>query len=199
MWQANVMASSDYHHGDLRNTLIRAGLEILDRDGLDGLSLRKVAARAGVSHAAPAHHFGNREGLFVAIAAHGFDRFRDYMLEDRYAGGSTPRDQLIGISRGYLRFAREQPSLFRLNFSFEYKTHPDGELQAASFRAYQVLVDVCALFEPDAAGPGVNELKVWSVVHGYATLSMFRRGQPVDGPPMPIDLLLPDLKPRERA
>lgn len=193
------MPVSDYHHGDLRNTLIRAGLDILARDGLEGLSLRKVAARAGVSHAAPAHHFANRDGLFVAIAAHGFDRFRDYMLEDRYALGSTPRDQLIGISRGYLRFSREQPALFRLNFSFEYKTHPDPELQAASERAYQVLVDVCALFKPDAAGPGVNELKVWSVVHGYATLAMFRRGQPIDGPPLPIDLLLPELRPIERS
>jgi AcrR family transcriptional regulator len=189
------MPASDYHHGDLRNTLIRAGLEILERDGLDGLSLRKVAARAGVSHAAPAHHFGNRDGLFVAIAALGFDRFREYMLEDRYVTGTTPRDQLIGISRGYLRFSREQPALFRLNFSFEYQSHPDGELQLASERAYHLLVDVCALFQPDPRGPGVNELKVWAVVHGYATLSMFRRGQPIDGPPLPIDALLPDLKP----
>ncbi len=193
------MTLSDYHHGDLRNTLIRAGLEILERDGLEGLSLRKVAARAGVSHAAPAHHFANRDGLFVAIAAHGFDRFRDYMLEDRYLLGATPRDQLIGISRGYLRFSREQPALFRLNFSFEYKNHPDGELQAASERAYNVLVDVCSLFEPDTAGPGVNELRVWAVVHGYATLSMFRRGQPIEGPPLPIDLLLPDLRPLKRG
>jgi len=189
------MSTSDYHHGDLRNALVRAGLEILDEDGLDGLSLRKVAARAGVSHAAPAHHFVNREGLFVAIAAHGFDRFRDYMLEDRFASGTGPRDQLIGISRGYLRFSREQPALFRLNFSFEYKNHPDGDLQAASFRAYEVLADVCALFEPDPAGPGINELKVWSTVHGYATLSMFRRGQAANGQQVPIELLLPDLRP----
>lgn len=188
----------DYHHGDLRNALILAGLEILDGEGLEGLALRKVAARAGVSHAAPAHHFGNREGLFVAIAAHGFDRFRDYMLEDRFATGKSPRDQLIGISRGYLRFSREQTALFRLNFSVEYKNHPDGELQAASARAYQVLVDVCALFEPDPAGPGINELRVWSTVHGYAMLSLFRRGQNESGEPVPIELLLPDLKPIRR-
>lgn len=189
----------DYHHGDLRNALIQAGLEILDEGGLGGLTLRKVAARAGVSHAAPAHHFGNREGLFVAIAAHGFDRFREYMLADRFKDGTSPRDQLVGISRGYLRFSREQPALFRLNFSFEYKNHPDGELQEASLRAYEVLAEVCDLFEPDPAGPGINELKVWSTVHGYATLSLFRRGQTPGGQPVAIELLLPVLTPRAKT
>lgn len=193
------MAIADYHHGDLRNALVQAGLEILDQEGLNGLSLRKVAARAGVSHTAPAHHFTNREGLFVAIAAHGFDRFRDHMVEDRFAGGTSPRDQLVGISRGYLRFSREQPALFRLIFSFEYKNHPDSDLQAASLRAYNVLAEVCALFEPDPAGPGINELKVWSTVHGYATLSLFRRGQTPAGEAVPIALLLPDLKPLPRS
>lgn len=189
------MSSSDYHHGDLRNALVLAGLAVLEQDGLDGLSLRKVAARAGVSHAAPAHHFSNRDGLFVAIAAHGFDRFRDYLEEDRFKGGTGPRQQLLGICQGYLRFSREQPALFRLNFSIEYKNHPDGDLQAASTRAYAVLAEVCALFKPDPAGPGINELRVWSTVHGYATLSMFRRGQTPDGELVPFDLLLPELEP----
>ena len=190
------MTASDYHHGNLRHALIQAGLEILERDGLEGLTLRKVAARAGVSHAAPAHHFGNRDGLFVAIAAHGFDLFTEYMLADRFSRGDGARDQLVGISLGYLRFSREQPALFRLNFSVEYKNHADANLQAASQRAYQVLADVCALFEPDAAGPGINELKVWSVVHGYAMLSLYRSGQGTDGQPVPIELLLPMLTPR---
>jgi AcrR family transcriptional regulator len=171
---------------------------VLEQEGLEALTLRKVAARAGVSHAAPAHHFGNREGLFVAIAAHGFDRFRDYMEAERYAAGRSPQAQLEGISRGYLRFSREQSALFQLNFSVEYKNHPEGDLQAASLRAYLVLADVCALFEPDEAGPGINELKVWSTVHGYAQLSLFRRGQTPQGEPVPIELLLPRLTPRRQ-
>lgn len=191
-------AGADYHHGDLRNALIVAGLEILDSEGFDALTLRKVASRAGVSHAAPAHHFANREGLFVAIAAHGFERFRDHMLEDRYGRGESPRDQLIGIALGYLRFSREQPALFRLIFSPEYKNHPDAALQAASLRAYEVLAEVCALFRPDPAGAGINELKVWSTVHGYAMLSLFKRGQTEAGAPVPIELLLPDLEPLAR-
>jgi AcrR family transcriptional regulator len=190
------MPVSDYHHGNLRQALVQAGLELLEEQGLDKLSLRQVAARAGVSHAAPTHHFGNREGLFVAIATHGFDRFREYMEADRYATGNTPRDQLIGICKGYVRFSREQPALFRLNFSYQYKNHPDGELQAASERAYGVLVEVCALFEPDPAGPGVNEMKVWSVVHGYSMLSLFRRGTDPQGNPLQIELLIPALVPR---
>jgi AcrR family transcriptional regulator len=190
------LRNTHYHHGDLRNALVLAGLDILDQDGMDGLTLRKVAARVGVSHAAPAHHFANRESLFVAIAAHGFDRFRDYMEEGRFAGGTSPREQLIGIAGGYLRFSQEQPALFRLIFNPDYKNHPDDDLQAASLRAYGVLADVCAGFEPDPAGPGINELKVWSVVHGYAMLSLFRRGQTAEGEPVPIELLLPALKPR---
>lgn len=187
----------DYHHGDLRNALIQSGLELLTEGEPDGLTLRKVAARAGVSHAAPTHHFGNRDGLFIAIAASGFDRFREYMLADRFADGPAPQQQLVGISKGYLRFSREQPALFRMIFSVEFKNCPEEELQAASRRAYDVLAEVCALFEADPAGPGINELKVWSVVHGYATLSLFQRGRTPDGVAVPIELLLPRLTPRK--
>jgi hypothetical protein len=66
-------------------------------------------------------------------------------------------------------------------------------------RAYQVLADVCSLFHPDPAGPGINELKVWSTVHGYAMLSLFRRGQQPGGTPVDIALLLPNLTPRRQA
>ena len=72
-----------YHHGDLRGALIRAALEILDTEGLSALSLRAAAARAGVSHAAPKHHFGNMQGLVGAVIAHGYRRLDAMMSEDR--------------------------------------------------------------------------------------------------------------------
>jgi AcrR family transcriptional regulator len=193
------MIKPAHHHGDLRNALIQAGLEILDTEGLEKLTLRKAAARAGVSHAAPAHHFPGKEGLLQAIAAHGYDQFSELMREERFRNGETPRDQLEGISRGYIRFSREHPALFRLVFSVEYKNSPQADLLAASERAFQILSHVCALFEQTPFGPRINELKVWSVVHGYAALSQYRRGNsPETGEPVPIELLLPDLKPRSK-
>ena len=81
MVDTSRMSKQAHHHGDLRNALIRAGLDILDTEGLDALTLRKAAARAGVSHAAPAHHFQGKEGLLAAIAAHGYEQFRALMQE----------------------------------------------------------------------------------------------------------------------
>lgn len=188
---------TSHHHGNLRDALVDAGLAILSDQGFDALTLRKAAARAGVSHAAPAHHFHGKEGLMVAIAARGFDTFTRCMQEDRYLRGRGPWAQLVGISLGYLRFAEQHESLFRLIFDRQYKNHADATLQAASREAYEVLAEVCALFEPSPAGAGVNEMAVWSVVHGYASLRHFTRGQsPETGAPIPIESLLPRLTPR---
>lgn len=189
------MTRSTHHHGDLRNALIKAGLDILDTQGLEALTLRKAAARAGVSHAAPAHHFDGKEGLLAAIATHGYNQFTELMQTERYRDGTTPRDQLEGIARGYVRFSREHPALFRLIFSGQF-TRAESALLAASNSAYQVLADVCALFKPSPHGPGINELKVWSVVHGHAVLSLNQQGlSSKTGEPVDVTLLLPDLEP----
>ena len=75
--------NSPHHHGDLRAALIAAGIDMLEADGIAGLSLRKIAARVGVSHAAPAHHFNGKNALLVAIAAQGFRTFTDLMRQGR--------------------------------------------------------------------------------------------------------------------
>lgn len=186
-----------HRHGDLHDALIKAGIDILEEDGLAALTLRKAAARAGVSHAAPAHHFGNKHGLFSAIAAHGYRRFTEVMVEERHRCGSAPRDQLVGICRGYLRFSVEHTALFKLIFSLEHEQEADANLQAAAGEAFGVLEDVCSLFEESAAGPGINELTVWSVVHGYASLSLHKQGQRPEGGPVEIDLLIPNLVPKK--
>jgi len=193
------MTKTTHHHGNLRAALIQAGLEILEEDGVDGLTLRKAAARAGVSHAAPAHHFDGKHGLLVAIATEGFRLFSKTMQDDRFVDGDSPRAQAIGISRGYLRFAAEHPALFQLIFSVDYKEDDDPALQEASAASYGVLSEVCDLFEPSPHGPNVNEITVWSIVHGYATLTRFARGRRSDEQtPMPIEWLLPDLKPKQK-
>lgn len=186
-----------HHHGNLRAALIACGLEILATEGIDGLTLRKVAARAGVSHAAPAHHFAGKAGLLAAISAHGYDVFTQSMLAERYANGRSPQDQLAGIARGYLKFAEIHPALFALIFATDLTPESVPELLSASARAYEVLEEVCSLFKPSPLGPGVNETTVWSVVHGYAELRRLRRYF-VSGaaPIIPIEAVLPKLEPR---
>ena len=89
------------------------------------------------------------------------------------------------------------PALFQLIFTTEYKNHADPDLQSASRAAYGSLSEVCALFEPLPDGPGVNELRIWSLVHGYATLRTFTRSAAPDtGAPIPFDMLLPQMTPR---
>lgn len=190
------MTAKPHHHGNLRDALISAGLDILTKDGIEGLSLRKAAAHAGVSHAAPAHHFDGKQGLLVAIAARGFERFSAMMQAERYQTGRGAWDQMRGICRGYLNFAEQHPALFQLIFTTEYKEHADPDLQAASLAAYGILSEVCALFEPSPDGPGVNELRIWSLVHGYATLRSFTRSAAPDtGIPISFEALLPQMTP----
>jgi len=164
-----------HHHGNLRQALIDAGVALLKEGGLEALTLRKCAARAGVSHAAPAHHFDGVEGLRAAIAAEGFARFRQRMLDFANAGAQTPRARLHGICRGYLAFAREDPALFDLIFSFRGHASHSATLVDSGTPAYQVLRDSCAPFQPAGADPVDLESQVWSLVHGYAMLVLSGR------------------------
>ena len=106
-----------YHHGDLRQALIDTGLDMLEEQGLEGLTLRKLAARVGVSHAAPEHHFPTLRHLLTAFAVEGFRLFAASMREAMVAAPGDPAEQLRAASRGYLNFARARPHLFRLMFT----------------------------------------------------------------------------------
>lgn len=159
-----------HHHGNLRQALVEAGIALLNEGGADALTLRKCAARAGVSHAAPAHHFDGLVGLKAAIAQEGFDRFSRYMCAAADAAPQTPRDRLKGICRGYLRFALENAALFHLLFGFDANTKLEKDLETGDAAAYLILRDACAPFVPVGTDPVVIETQVWSLIHGYATL-----------------------------
>jgi AcrR family transcriptional regulator len=182
-----------YHHGDLRNALLQAALLILERDGLEGLSLRAVAADVGVSHAAPNHHFGSLRALRNAVAALGYERFAAAIRMERSLAPSTPKDQMRAASRGYLAFATANPALFRLMFSCDLLDWSNGELQQAARLARQQLVDICApaaarLGFSDEASRAMIENLVWSQIHGRAHLT-------IDGqvPPLAESETGPDL------
>ncbi len=181
---------SKHHHGNLREALVEAGVELLTEGGIPALTLRKCAAKAGVSHAAPAHHFDGVEGLRAAIAGEGFRRFRLAMLNAADKGPQTPRNRLKGICRGYLDFARQEPALFDLIFSFRANSKLIGDLATSSAPSYQVLRDACAPFVPEGTDPVVIETQVWSLIHGYAQLILTGRFGAGSTPDEPVLALL---------
>ena len=166
------------HHGNLKEALVTAGLQILEEEGLEGLSLRKCAARAGVSHAAPAHHFDGLAGLKSAIATRAYKVFEDLMLEGIHDAGPDHVDQIKGMCRGYLRFATEHGALFNLIFVHRDSLPIDQERERAALSARQVLIDACAALSPRAERLNTTEIAVWSLVHGYAKLIEIGRVAP---------------------
>jgi AcrR family transcriptional regulator len=163
-----------YHHGNLKRALVLAGVEILEADGMALLSLRAIAARAGVSHAAPKNHFGCLRGLLTAIAAEGFRRHAAFMRAGLSAA-SGRKDRLNAAMQGYVRFAHEHKQLFMLMFSAQHCDFSDPDLNLAARASYDVLADISAGLDWDKAnapgGQRRTELMLWSFVHGFAQLS----------------------------
>lgn len=154
-----------------RDRLIDAGLELLLEGGIEALTWRKTAARAGVSHAAPAHYFAALPELLTAIATRAFDRFSTEMILARDAAGPDPRARLHGICQGYLTFAASHAGLFHIMFTEQAVDRSDPEFGRASSLSYQILRECCAPFcTPDNREE--LEFAVWTSVHGYATLGL---------------------------
>jgi len=164
-----------YHHGSLREALLQAAERILERDGIQGLTLRATAREAGVSHAAPKNHFGDIAGLLSELAAVGFERFMATMQAT--VRDEDPPDRRLGaIGHGYVAFARAHPDLFLLMFRSERLDLSRPRLRAAVDASADVLsgavgarrgetVDA-ALTLPQAA----SIVGAWSTVHGFAML-----------------------------
>ncbi len=160
-----------HHHGNLREALIVAAMQLLTEGGIAGLTLRRAAARAGVSHSAPAHHFGGLPGLLTAITSRAFRQFSDAMETVRDAAGPDPFARLNGICTGYLDFARHHAGVFHLMFVSAEVDRADPALREASSRAYLILRDACLPFAAaEAREDEPLEIAVWSLVHGYALL-----------------------------
>ena len=153
-----------YHHGHLRRAILAAAVEAIQRDGVDALSLRALARDAGVSHAAPAHHFGDRSGLLTAVAAEGFDLLADALGEAFERTGS-----FLEVGVAYVRFAVDHPAHFAVMYRPELLRDDDPTLAAGRGRAGDVLYGGVG-----SAAPGAEALKAgvaaWSLVHGLATL-----------------------------
>jgi AcrR family transcriptional regulator len=164
-----------YHHGSLREAMLRAAESILERDGIRGLTLRAAAREAGVSHAAPKNHFGDVMGLLSDLAAGGFARFRAAMEAHIRKCDPAPA-RLEAIGRGYVTFARKHPDLFLLMFRGERLDFTRATLRSAADAALDVLADTVRAVrnEPMQATltlPQAAQMVVaWSLVHGFAML-----------------------------
>lgn len=182
------MASHTYHHGDLKEALIKASHKILSEKGADSLSLRAMAAEVGVSHMAPYSHFKSKKALFQEVAASGFDALANKMAQD--SEGMTNASELI-LSYGvtYIEFALAQPQLYRLmlgqvenlgrrstNKTEEHDTAPltssdiSSELQRSSKRPFTLLESAFAQTSRNTLKVKAQALGAWSMVHGMAAL-----------------------------
>ncbi|RKS73037.1 TetR family transcriptional regulator [Actinomadura pelletieri DSM 43383] len=154
---------SSYHHGDLRRAVLQAAVEAIAERGPAGWSLRELARRAGVSHAAPAHHFGDKAGVLTAVAAEGYARFADAL--------EAAGDDLHETGLAYIRFAVDHRAYFEVIFTPALYRTDDPDVTAARARADRVLGRLVHTVSPGAAeDERTARLAAWSIVHGFAHL-----------------------------
>ena len=165
-----------YHHGNLFSALLDSAEQELIERGIEGFSLRGVAKRANVSHAAPAHHFGDANGLLTALAASGFERFIQRQRDFRQRAASDPRTQLEASGVGYVVFALENPAIFRLMFSSDRPDFDDPVLQQVAESAFEELVEHVRGVTEDKSSPKKDSAMMldvaaaWAAAHGLADL-----------------------------
>lgn len=172
-----------FHHGDLRAELILAVRDLVEAKGADGFSIAEAARAAGVSSGAPYKHFEDRPDLLRAVAVDGLERLRTAMLDAMkpYEQGSL--DAIMSAGVAYVRFAKDQPGVFRLMFGLTDGHEKSPELAETGRRTFGVVLHAAAEFlgEP-ATLPAVQETSylLWTHVHGHAFLSIDakRRDEP---------------------
>jgi AcrR family transcriptional regulator len=172
MGEAEEAGQKPYHHGDLREALLRAAESALTELPIDKVSLREIARRAGVSHAAPKHHFGSLGALLGEVGALGFERFVATL--DDAAGrfhDQSPTGRIQAMARAYLQFAADNPTHYALMFGRRGELERTPHYIAAGYAAWQQLeTSVAAIVGPQRAPHGA--LAVWSACHGMAMLKL---------------------------
>lgn len=172
-------ARPSYHHGNLRQVLLDAGVALVRKVGPKGFTMREVARRAGVSHNAPYRHFRGKDELISAIAGQGFERLNDAMLREA-AAGKTGVECLELCGRAYVSFALRWPGHFTAMFDLA-PLPGEARLAAESGvspgdKAFQTLVGVVVQCQNEKAFPARDPLAfaliAWSVVHGVAKLAV---------------------------
>jgi AcrR family transcriptional regulator len=180
---SGAQKKGSYHHGDLRATLLKSAGSVLEEKGLEGFSLRAVAKHAGVSHAAPAHHFDDTNGLLTTLAAEGYRQFVIAQEQRQKKALPDARAQLIASGLGYIDFAMRKPALYRLMFSSNRPDHSSEDLSASAHDAFQKLLnqvhDLTGSNPETESDAMLDVLAIWSMVHGLADLLNANRLKPL--------------------
>ena len=168
-----------YHHGNLREALIRAALALIAEKGPGGLTFADAARAAGVSSAAPYRHFRDRDALLADVARRGFELFEASLAAAWKDGAPDPLSAFSRLGRAYLAFARKEPAYYSAMFEAGVPLDAEPELRQAADRAVGVLraasEALCALLPKEARPPALMmALHVWALSHGVAAL--FARG-----------------------
>ena len=173
------MGRRSYHHGDLREALVKAALELIAEKGPAGFTFAEAARSAGVSSAAPYRHFRDRESLLADVARRGFERFAADLEQAWNDGLPDPLTAFENVGKAYLAFARREPAYYAAMFEAGLPQEGDPAMAAAGERAFAVLhraSEALAQRLPKATRPPamMMSLQVWALSHGIA--SLFGRG-----------------------
>lgn len=187
-------SSRPYHHGDLRRTVIETALNMLQEEKGWQFTLREVARRAGVSHAAPYKHFPDKAALLVELAMIGFDRLRASLSAAKSEAPLTLRDEFASIARAYVAFGTDNPALYRLMFSAEEGKAVGMHLNERALAVFDVALEI--LRRGQAAG-SIRKRPIegqgaacWGLVHGMTLLAIDGLLLPEKVGPTPLDAAL---------
>jgi AcrR family transcriptional regulator len=179
---AGAGEEAPYHHGALRDALLEAAERVLERDGLAGLTLRAVAREAGVSHAAPTHHFGDLTGLVSELAAIGFRQFNTAMLAAGSAAGPVLMEKALARAKAYVAYAQAHPGMYGLMFRTERLDMKRPALHEAAEASFAGLAGAIGASRQEqisetalSLDQGAAIARAWSLVHGFTMLLLDHR------------------------
>ncbi|MCA1413252.1 TetR/AcrR family transcriptional regulator [Bradyrhizobium sp. NBAIM20] len=172
----SAKTETPYHHGALREALLQAAERVLERDGLAGLTLRAVAREAGVSHAAPTHHFGDLTGLLSELAAVGFRQFNVVMAASCDAA-TTPLEAALARPKAYIAYAQAHPGMYGIMFRTERLDYSRPSLHEAAEASFAGLTNAIGMMRQEqisgdalTLNQGAAIARAWSLVHGFTML-----------------------------
>jgi len=174
------MKQDNYHHGDLKNALIDAGINILRQEGVRGLSLRNAAKQAGVSHSAPYAHFKDKQALIAAISTRGLQHLYQEVSRIAARYRAQPAAQLFEVAWAYTEFCINDTGLFNIIFSsILEREHDYPEFVDISHQNFALIVDVIENNQQARilrqGDPKLTAVSIWSMVHGFISLVLERQ------------------------
>lgn len=171
--KTNLKRTAGQKHGDLRSELLREGLELLDTQGIEAVTIRAIARNAGVAHSAPANHFPSRRAMLTAIAAMIFADLADQTIESVAAIKNNPRQAIQAFADTCFRFAFRTPNRYQLLWQRQLIDQDNPAVAKEMDRIYSALLaslqqeNICRRVDIDT-----DAIAIWSMIHGYISMRL---------------------------